>query len=184
MRTRNIWLFLSLCLLGISIQAQNLGKAPLHNYTPRVYKASSANYDAVQDARGVMYFGNFRGVLEYDGTNWELITLPNRSTVGSVAKDSLGRIYVGGVGEFGYLAPDEQGQLQFFSLFDQIDIPEAAQSSPVRVMGTETGAIFHIRNYPALYVWNGDILSTFDLQPELVTEAYTMFYLDRQLYYS
>ncbi|MEL6632639.1 MAG: ATP-binding protein [Bacteroidota bacterium] len=184
MRTRKIWLFLSLWILGFSLKAQSLGKAPLYNYTPRVYKASSANYDAVQDARGVMYFGNFRGVLEFDGTHWELIALPNRSTVGSIAKDSLGKIYVGGVGEFGYLAPDDQGKIQLVSLFDQIALPPAAQSSPVRVIGTETGAIFHVRNYPAIFVWNGSQLLSFNFNPDLVKEAYKLFYLDRQLYYS
>jgi hypothetical protein len=63
-----------------------------------------------------MYFGNNLGLLEYDGANWRLIHLPNKSVVRSLTKDANGRIYVGGVGHLGYLDSDDRGNLTYVSL--------------------------------------------------------------------
>ncbi|WP_177225750.1 sensor histidine kinase [Arsenicibacter rosenii] len=61
-----------------------------------------------------MYFGNFAGVLEYDGQNWQLI--PTNSRVTALHTDSTGKIFVGTSSEFGYLDMNKQGELFFNSL--------------------------------------------------------------------
>ncbi|MCK4662473.1 MAG: SpoIIE family protein phosphatase [Bacteroidales bacterium] len=95
------------------------------NYSPHTYKASEQNWAVVQDNRGVMYFGNNDdGVLEYDGKNWRKIPVPNRKIVRSLAIDSLGTIYIGAVGEFGYLAPNNNGELKYNSLLVKLDSAE------------------------------------------------------------
>jgi signal transduction histidine kinase len=96
-------------------QNKELGFPQLKNYTPKEFGALSQNWAITQDKRGIMYFGNV-GVLEYDGVNWRLISLPNMSTVRSLGCSEAGRIYVGGVGDFGYLQPDSKGEFKFFSL--------------------------------------------------------------------
>jgi hypothetical protein len=45
----------------------------IQNYAPKDYHADSQNWAIVQDRRGIMYFGNSDGVLEYDGVSWRLI---------------------------------------------------------------------------------------------------------------
>lgn len=67
-----------------------------------------------------MYFANGNGVLEYDGVNWNLIELKDFRTTRCLAKDDNGVIYVGGISELGFLAPDETGKLEFVSLMDEI----------------------------------------------------------------
>ena len=78
---------------------------PIVNYSSKVYgkERNPENYCVVQDQRGVMYFGNSNGVLEYDGTNWNFIKTVPGTYVRSMAIDSTGTIYVGTYMDFGYL---------------------------------------------------------------------------------
>jgi serine phosphatase RsbU (regulator of sigma subunit)/ligand-binding sensor domain-containing protein len=94
----------------------------IHNYPPYQYRAGQQNWAIAQDNRGVLYFGNNDGLLEYDGVNWNLIQLPG---VKAVAIDSLGRIYVGLENDMGYLEPDRTGNLKYYSLKSKI--PEIYQ---------------------------------------------------------
>ncbi|MFP4024634.1 MAG: SpoIIE family protein phosphatase [Thiohalospira sp.] len=92
----------------------------IRNFNPSEYKATEQNWAVCMDKRGVVYFGNNNdGVLEFDGTNWNKIPVSNNSIVRSLAVDSVGTIYVGAVGEFGYLAPDLKGKMQYKSLIDE-----------------------------------------------------------------
>jgi serine phosphatase RsbU (regulator of sigma subunit) len=95
---------------------KNKGIPFIKNFTPKDYKASNQNWAIEQDNRGVMYFGNNNGILEFDGSNWRLIELPNKSVVRALAKDDQGRIYIGGLGEIGYLIPDSLGKMEYKSM--------------------------------------------------------------------
>jgi len=113
-------LLLLLLLLNTSLIGQVLnqyGNPIIRNYTPEENGGSEQNWSTIQDNRGVMYFGNQdKGILEYDGKTWRQIPIPNNSIVRSLAKDDEGTIYVGAVGDFGYLEPDIQGAMKFVSL--------------------------------------------------------------------
>jgi len=54
-----------------------LGLPFIRNYSPKEYGAHAQNWTIAQDSRGVMYFGNGIGVVEYDGVSWRLIQFPN-----------------------------------------------------------------------------------------------------------
>jgi len=106
-------IFMILLFFPLACQAQNrneLGKPFLSVWLSKDYGAEASNWAIVQDDRGVMYFGNTSGILEYDGVSWRLIQFPNRSVYRSLAKDAKNRIYAGGVGDFGYLVLDRIGQ--------------------------------------------------------------------------
>lgn len=110
---------------ALSPRPNELGKPILTAWLPKDYGAGPSNWAIVQDDRGVMYFGNETGILEYDGVSWRLIQFPNKNVCRSLAKDANGRIYAGGYGDFGYLAPDSVGQMRFVSLLPQA--PEDAR---------------------------------------------------------
>jgi signal transduction histidine kinase/DNA-binding response OmpR family regulator len=130
-------------VLRAAPSAEGVGRPLIHNYNRRDFGAEVQQWDVVQDARGIMYFANNAGVLEFDGRNWRLIELPSRLGVRALAIDSTGsgRIYVGAGGDFGHLAPDAAGQLQFTSLmppeakqdrsFDQVFTPISAPDGRV-----------------------------------------------------
>ena len=109
------FLLASIFLLFVVItQAQEAGRPFIRNFPPSEYRAYSQNWAVTQDSRGIMYFANTDGLLEYDGINWRLIKkLP---VVRSIAIDSLGRIYVGLENDMGYLEPDNKGIYQYYSL--------------------------------------------------------------------
>ena len=111
-------IILFLFCLQIAVFAQQSGMTYITNYPPEVYKGTSQNWAVVQDKRGVMFFGNSNGVLEYDGITWRFI--PMQNTVRSLAIDSAGCVFVGSNGDFGYLHPDSLGRYQYRSLKEKI----------------------------------------------------------------
>ncbi len=117
-----IYLFLiSIICLPLAAQINKDGTPLIKNYSTSDYNASEQNWTICEDNRGVIYVGNTNGVLEFDGNSWELIPLSNGSIIRSLATDKNGTVYVGGVAEFGYLAPDVNGKMKFNSLKNQLD---------------------------------------------------------------
>ncbi len=103
--------------------AQELGYLNIRNYTVQEYNANAQNWLIVQDRRGVMYFGNTNGLVEYDGVNWRTIDC-NKKTVRSLAIDSIGTVYVGAEDDLGYLKADAKGNMKYVSLVDKIENKE------------------------------------------------------------
>jgi ligand-binding sensor domain-containing protein/DNA-binding CsgD family transcriptional regulator len=111
-------------LLAAGLQAQDvwpsLGTPVIRNFSREMYRGGTQNWGAVQDGRGQIWMANNQGLLEFDGLNWRIHPLPNRTIVRSVGTDSAGRVYAGGQGEVGMLAPDEQGAWGYTSLLDRL----------------------------------------------------------------
>ncbi|MEJ2636667.1 MAG: ATP-binding protein, partial [Calditrichia bacterium] len=106
---------------GFAQSHNEAGRPFITNYSPKDYGSHPQNWSIVQDKRGVMYFANGTGVLEYDGISWRLIPSPNNAYVQSLTIDpDSGTIYVGGQGNLGYLKPDSLGQMRYISLLDRI----------------------------------------------------------------
>jgi len=116
--------FKLLFLITIECISQNIseGNHFIQNFNHKDYHSpENQTWAILQDQRGFMYFGNNRGILEFDGINWRLIQLSNKSTARSLALDTTtNTIYVGGVGEVGYLKADSTGLLKYHSLLDKI----------------------------------------------------------------
>jgi serine phosphatase RsbU (regulator of sigma subunit)/ligand-binding sensor domain-containing protein len=102
-------------LLGEVFSQTPEGSPFIRNYKPNDYQQAANNWAIVQDHRGIMYFGNASGVLEFDGNTWTLIPVSNGSVVRSLSIDEKGIIYVGAVGDFGYLSPDSNGVMKYHS---------------------------------------------------------------------
>lgn len=153
------YIYIFLLLVGVFLvplaQAQNpkpisdreAGEPFIRNFSPKDYDAYSQNWAIVQGPDGLMYFGNGSGVLEYDGVSWRLIPVSNKTVVRSLAVDETGRIYVGARGEFGYLAPDEKGQLCYVSLLNRIN-PENRDFTDVwEILVNSQGVYFRTENH-------------------------------------
>ncbi len=103
------------------MRKMELGAPFVKSFLPDEYGAGPQNWAMVQDPRGVMYVANTSGVLEYDGTSWRLIPVRNGAFVRSLDLSASGTVYVGGLGELGYLASDLRGKTVYKSLVDKID---------------------------------------------------------------
>jgi DNA-binding CsgD family transcriptional regulator/outer membrane protein assembly factor BamB len=78
-------------------------------------QAGTQNWDIDQDANGNIFVANNRGMLVFDGYNWELMSLPGNQSLRSVMVDG-DSIFVGGYEEFGYFKRNEFGRYHYHSL--------------------------------------------------------------------
>src|SRR5690606_32951481 len=86
------------------------------HYTKEDYNADSQFWSMCEDDEGILYFGNNDGILIFDGERWQLIKLPNGSTVRSLKYASDGQVYVGGYNDLGRIVKNELGHYQFLSM--------------------------------------------------------------------
>lgn len=132
------------------------GLLPVYYFSPQDYNALEQNWDITQDNRGIMYFGNNHGVLEYDGVEWRMIRVSNGTTVKSLASDNNGQVYVGAQDEFGYVESDSTGQLTYISLSDQLDDSIGYFDFIWSTHAIPEGIIFQARDY--VFIWKNDSL--------------------------
>lgn len=156
--------------------ASECGPPYLRNYTIRDYNAGTQNWAVVQDHRGIMYFGNNSGILEYDGVQWRLIATPNHTVVRSLAVDDSGRIWVGTKSDFGFLAPDSSGHLAFVSLLDSVPIPFRDFSDVWDIWVTPDGIYFNA--YKSLFRWANNNITAW--RP--TTQFHRCFYVHNRLF--
>ncbi|MFK8038182.1 MAG: SpoIIE family protein phosphatase [Crocinitomicaceae bacterium] len=117
---------------------------PIENYSTNTYGKfrNPENYAIVQDNRGVMYFGNSNGVLEYDGKNWRFVQVKLGAYVYSLAIDSSGTIYAGSQDEFGYFIVNQRGGLEYYSLSDKLSELDQIQITEIRYTYTSKEKVF------------------------------------------
>lgn len=114
------FLYLILFIILPPASARANWQRSVTNYTRQDYRAASQNWDIMQQANGWMYFANNKGLLEFDGTNWTVYSM-HGVKMKAMAAGHDGRIYAGGLKEFGYFEPDKWGQLQYVSLSDSLE---------------------------------------------------------------
>lgn len=88
---------------------------PIVKYPSTVYGAGNQSWMISQDEQNLMYFANNDGLLEYNGTNWELYPTPNETIMRSV-KVIDNKIYTGCYMNFGYWTRQPNGKLKYTSL--------------------------------------------------------------------
>jgi class 3 adenylate cyclase len=138
-----IWIALILSTFSFAQTHPEEGAFYYKQYLPEVYGgANPQNWAAVQDKRGVMYFGNTDGSLEYDGARWKKLRPRNEAGVRSLAVDENGTVYVGGQGEIGFLKPGANGTLAYASLVDQVPERDRAFSDVWTTFATNSGVLF------------------------------------------
>jgi ligand-binding sensor domain-containing protein len=91
----------------------------IHNYTLTEYKASNQNWDIAKSKDGKLFVANNDGLLEFDGINWNLWEMPNKTTIRSLLVHQ-NKIYVGSYEEFGYFSRNSKGALKYTSLIDSV----------------------------------------------------------------
>ncbi len=147
-------LLLGLFFWGFShlyLPAQANGCQYLKNYRTGRYPQ---NWWIVQDQQGIIYAANNAGVRVFDGVSWRHIDVPNLN-VRSLAPEENGTIYVGGINEFGFLAPGSRGSLQYVSLLHHLKNNQKNFSKVWRVNTTKEGVYFRTKQY--LFRWNPDL---------------------------
>ncbi len=91
----NVAFFLTSKVFSQTIPLQ--GSLFIKHYSYKDYGGTHQVWCTLQDKRGVMYFGDNGGILEFDGSTWRQIQTPKRTCVRSMCSDSIGTIYIGSV---------------------------------------------------------------------------------------
>jgi len=119
-----VYLYVVCLLAAIRVDAQEfqrIGSPLVQQYTKSDYRAGNQNWAVATGRDGVMYIANADGLMVFDGQYWTLHRLPNKGTLRSVAVDSTGRIYVGGLAEFGYWENVGFGRMRYQSVSQLLD---------------------------------------------------------------
>ncbi|MEO9531749.1 MAG: SpoIIE family protein phosphatase [Crocinitomicaceae bacterium] len=134
------------------------------NYSTRDYgkEYNPEIYCATQDNRGVMYFGTGNGVLEFDGAYWRYVKVQAGSYVRAIGTDSTGRVYVGTMGDFGYLKGDKSGQIQYHSLFEKIPLDDQFFSEIWNIETTTSKVYFQAQS----------VFFEYDIETEEIVAVY------------
>ncbi|WP_244881874.1 triple tyrosine motif-containing protein [Flavobacterium chungangense] len=104
-------------LIAFALFSQEL--PPIVKYPSTLYGAGNQSWMISQDEQNRIYFANNEGLLEYNGTNWELYPTPNETIMRSV-KVIDNKIYTGCYMNFGYWIRQSNGKLIYISLSDTI----------------------------------------------------------------
>ena len=92
---------------------------PIQIFTPQMYGGENQNWAISQSQEKYIYVANNKGLLEFNGANWQLYPSPNETIIRSVKVISE-RIYIGCYMEFGYWQKDSLGILNYTSLSNKI----------------------------------------------------------------
>lgn len=146
-----LFYFFTLLVTPFATAQGETGRLFIRNFDYKEYGGHQENWAVVQDKRGLMYFGNNWGILEYDTISWRLIKTEKQTSVLSMDVGSEGTIYVGLENGFGFLAPTSIGQMRFVSLRPELPESEEQVLEVWKVHATTHGTYFVTIN--KLYLW-------------------------------
>jgi serine phosphatase RsbU (regulator of sigma subunit) len=174
-----IFLLSFLLIINNLVISQNFDRSRglpfVRNYLPEEYHAHEQNFDVLQSSSGIMYFANFAGILEFDGSNWNKIVSSSGMRIISLAKDEKGKIFASGLYDFGYLETDKKGQTNFTSLVNKKDsLKSIGLIFKVICTGTKT----YFFSEKQIYIYDGSKTETISFENQLTSA----FYVNNNIY--
>ncbi|WP_299681284.1 two-component regulator propeller domain-containing protein [uncultured Dokdonia sp.] len=94
---------------------------PVVNYPPSVYDADNQNWMLTQGPDKTIFVANNRGLLTFNGAQWDLYPSPNRTIVRAV-KAVSDKVYTGAYMDFGVWEKEVTGVLKYTSIIANLHI--------------------------------------------------------------
>ena len=113
-----------------------------------------------QDSSGFLYVANNMGLLEFDGSNWEIFQVPNCTRVRAVKVDEANRIFVGGQGQIGFFQMGKSGFV-FTSLLELLPSDQQVITETWTILSLN-GKVYFLTESQFL-VYDGENLSALPL---------------------
>lgn len=123
------------------------------NFDRTEYQASNKNWSISEDDKGVMYFGNDLGLLEFDGIKWSLHKMAKEQTIRSVFAMSNNTIYTGGYEEFGVWKRAVNGKLEYTSLSEKFAVTTMHSDDIWRIWSQGSEVFF--QSFRGIYIYDG-----------------------------
>lgn len=156
MRT-TLLLFCIFSLFSSLSRGSSIPFSPIvRSYSVSDYNAGIQNWSIAQDERGIMYIGNNKGLLEFDGSRWELHELPTKNIVRAVCIGEDGKIFVGSFEEFGYFERDSLDCLVYHSLKDEVKDFRFQNDEIWSIVPVQDEIVF--QSFGSLFIYDGHIV--------------------------
>jgi len=141
----------------------------VRNYDRKESGSGTQNWDIIQTTNDWMYFANNNGLLQFDGSKWNIYPISNYTNVRSVFYNkSDERIYAGAFNEFGYYSRNTTGKMEYTSLTGKIATAYKNFSEIWNIFMTGSIVYFQGDNY--IFRYENDSLSAFRFD-EKITHA-------------
>lgn len=153
MRT-TLLLFCIFSLFSSLSRGSSIPFSPIvRSYSVSNYNAGIQNWSVAQDERGIMYIGNNKGLLEFDGNRWKLHELPTKNIVRAVYIGEDGKIFVGSFEEFGYFERDSLDSLVYHSLKDEVKDFRFQNDEIWSIVPVQDEIVF--QSFGSLFIYDG-----------------------------
>lgn len=153
MRT-TLLLFCVFSLFSSLSRGSSIPFSPIvRSYSVSNYNAGIQNWSVAQDERGIMYIGNNKGLLEFDGNRWKLHELPTKNIVRTVYIGEDGKIFVGSFEEFGYFERDSLDSLVYHSLKDEVKDFRFQNDEIWSIVPVQDEIVF--QSFGSLFIYDG-----------------------------
>ncbi|MCX6225507.1 MAG: ATP-binding protein [Bacteroidia bacterium] len=169
--------FLTGIVLGQPSPETEHGSPFLKNFSAADYKAHAQNFAVVRDRDGILYAGNFAGVLQYDGEFWRLIPTAKTTKVSALGIDSAGTVFVGALGEIGLLRSNSRGELFFQTLIDTTGAAVPDFQEVFQILSAPDGVYFITKK--VIFRWHQGKLDHWSPENEIISGSriYQTIYL-------
>ena len=128
-----------------------LNKVPLKtHFDPMDYNAGIQNWSFDQDSNGILYIANNDGILEFDGKEWNQLSVPLSTKIRAVKVDHQNRVFVGGQNQIGYFSNSVDG-MTYTSLNNKLKNSNKTISEIWKIIEIDEKIIFNTGNTSLVY---------------------------------
>lgn len=170
--------FLLTFLMYLSLISFAQELPPIEKFTTENYKGDNQNWMISQGQDNYIYVANNKGLLEYNGSEWETYTSPNNTIIRAV--NVIGsRIYTGCYAEFGYWLKNDFGTLEYVSLTSKLDKKSLEDEQIWNIIDYNEWVIFQSSDNIYFYNSETDAFKTISASDII----YKIFKANNRIYY-
>ncbi len=152
-------------LFQAMVSAQNL-LPPVYNYSLLDYKGAGENWDLTTNEQGELFVANNKGMLHFDGEEWNLYKLPNNTIIRSILSHG-DRIYTGSYEEFGYWKKNRDGLFEYHSLTHLIQDHTFTSEEFWEILPIKGMIVF--RSFSSIYIYEKNEIRVID-PPQVISD--------------
>ncbi|WP_345273528.1 triple tyrosine motif-containing protein [Flaviramulus aquimarinus] len=153
-------------------------RPPIDVFSSKDYGAEIQNWSISQSKEKNIYVANNKGLLEYNGANWQLYLSPNETIMRSVnVIDNL--IYTGCNSEFGYWQRNHLGLLYYTSLSESLEIEFLEEEEFWNIISIDDYILFQSLKRIYIYDKTNNTYNVIDSD----TIIYKIFKVDQSIYF-
>jgi diguanylate cyclase (GGDEF)-like protein len=151
----------------VTVHGSDPGAPLMRRFASAELGGHPGNLDVLADPSGVVYAGNYEGLLRYAAGHFELLTLPGAAPARALALGRDGRLYVASYDHFGVVEANPQGELEYRDLRRAFALEgrDALLGSVWSAHALDDAVYFHAGDHLYRYAYDGRT-QRFDLPPQ------------------